>query len=83
MGQLLQIIAALLLLAGCAIDPAVIVKDNHKHYVSPSIPKGCVLQGGVAEPTYPPYVWIQPPGDTLWYPGGQCKSDEELGSHGH
>ena len=84
MGQLIQIIAARLLLGGCVLmDKSVHVKDSHKHYVTPTIPKGCVLQGGVAEPTYPPYVWVQPPGDTLWYPAGQCKSDEELGTHGH
>ena len=40
------------------------------------------LQGGVLEPTYPPYCWVQPPNSELWYPCGQ-KSDEELGQHGH
>ena len=24
--------------------------------------------GGLVEPTYPPYCWVQPPDGTLWYP---------------
>ena len=29
--------------------------------------------GGVKEPTYPPYCWVQPPGGVLWYP---CDSED-------
>lgn len=43
----------------------------------------CQLKGGVIEPFYPPYCWVSPPGDTLWYPCGQCRTDEEMGKHGH
>lgn len=67
----------LLLVVGCA-SPQVTVESKARAIEPP-----CVLQGGVEEPYYPPYVWVQPPGDTLWYPGGQCRSDEELGKHGH
>lgn len=74
-------LAAAMMLSGCfLIDRSVHVKP---HYVSPTLPPGCVLKGGVEEPYYPPYVWVQPPGETLWYPGGQCKSDADIGQHGH
>lgn len=43
----------------------------------------CTLQGGVEEPTYPPYAWVSPHGSKLWYPAGQCRTDEEIGQHGH
>lgn len=29
---------------------------------------GYVYAHGLSEPVYPPYCWVQAPGNTLWYP---------------
>lgn len=61
------------LVVGCAAVP------------EPAKEPPCKLEGGVEEPdmSHPPYVYVQPPGDHLWYPAGQCRTDEEIGKHGH